>query len=84
MFAVLCSPDDRPQTMSFKAGDTSFAILTKAENIIPAPYMARAKWVLLEKLGALNTKETKAYLTRAHAIVADGLTKKKKQELGLA
>ena len=83
MFAVLCSPGDRPQTMSFKAGDASFEILTKAKNIIPAPYMARMKWVLLEKLDALNTKEMKAYLTHAHALVAEGLSKKKRAALGI-
>jgi predicted DNA-binding protein (MmcQ/YjbR family) len=84
MFAVLCSPGDKPHTMSFKAGDASFDILIKARNIIPAPYMARAKWVNLQRLDALNTKEMKGYLTRAHALVTEGLTKKKRSELGLA
>ena len=83
MFAVMGPPEMRPQTLSFKAGDTSFDILTKAKNIIPAPYLARAKWVNLQKLDALNTKEMKAYLTRAHAIVAQGLTRKAKIELGI-
>ena len=84
MFAVLGPPEMRPQTMSFKTGDDSFAILTREKNIIPAPYLARAKWVQLEKLDALGTKDLKAYLTRAHAIVAAGLTKKKRAELGIA
>lgn len=83
MFAVLCSPGDKPHTMSFKAGDASFDILTKAKDIIPAPYLARMKWVNLQKLDALNTKEIKGYLTRAHALVAEGLSKKKRIELGL-
>jgi predicted DNA-binding protein (MmcQ/YjbR family) len=74
----------RPQTLSFRAGDASFDILIKAENIIPAPYLARAKWVYLQKLDALTTKELKAYLTRAHALVAAGLPKKKRVELGIA
>ncbi|HWA88475.1 MAG TPA: MmcQ/YjbR family DNA-binding protein [Rhizomicrobium sp.] len=83
MFAVLGDQGAKPQTMSFKTGDDSFDILTKAKNIIPAPYMARAKWVMLEKLDALNPKELKAYLTRAHALVASGLTKKKRAALGI-
>jgi len=83
MFAVMGAPEMRPQTLSFKAGDASFDILTKAKNIIPAPYMARMKWVNLQKLDALNTREMRGYLTRAHAIVASGLTKKKQAELGL-
>jgi predicted DNA-binding protein (MmcQ/YjbR family) len=83
MFALMGPPEMKPQTLSFKAGPESFEILTKQKNIIPAPYLARAQWVNLQKLDALTTKELKAYLTRAHAIVAAGLTKKKQVELGL-
>jgi predicted DNA-binding protein (MmcQ/YjbR family) len=43
----------------------------------------RAKWVQLQKLDALSATELKAYLTRAHATVADGLSKKKRAELGI-
>ncbi len=83
MFAVMGPPELRPQTISFKAGEASFDILTKAKNIIPAPYLARARWVNLQKLDALNAKEMKAYLARAHALVAEGLSKKKRAELGV-
>lgn len=83
MFAAMGGPEMRPQSLSFKTAPESFAILTKEKNIIPAPYLARAQWVQLVKLDALGTKELKAYLTRAHAIVAAGLPKKKRQELGI-
>lgn len=69
--------------ISFKTADDSFMMLTKSEGIIPAPYMARAKWVALKKWSALKPTELKAYLTRAHAIVAAGLPKKTQKELGL-
>ena len=82
MFAAMGPPEMRPQSLSFKTDD-SFAILTREKHIVPAPYLARAKWVQLEKLSALGTKELKAYLTRAHALVAAGLTKKRRAELGL-
>jgi predicted DNA-binding protein (MmcQ/YjbR family) len=84
MFAIMGPPEMRPQTLSFKAGADSFAILTEAKNIVPAPYLARAQWVNLQKLDALSTKELKAYLARAHTIVASGLSKKKRIELGIA
>lgn len=83
MFAAMGPPEMRPQSLSFKTSDDSFAILTRARDIIPAPYLARAKWVQLIKLDALSTKELKAYLMRAHAIVAAGLPKKKRVELGI-
>jgi len=84
IFAVLGDQDEKPHTLSFKVSDDSFHILTQLPHIIPAPYLARAKWVYLERLDALGTKELKAYLTRAHALIAAGLPKRKRQELGLA
>jgi len=83
MFAGLRPPGAKQQTISFKAGEDSFAILTAMEGIIPAPYLARAKWVHLDKLSRLPLAELKAYLTRSHALVAAGLTKKARAELGI-
>lgn len=83
IFAILTPPDAKTHTVSFKASEDSFAILTHAEGIVPAPYLQRAKWVKLDRLTRLRPAELKAYLTRAHAIVAAGLTKKARAELGL-
>jgi len=83
MFAMLSGKDDKPYHLYFKAGETSFHILTHVKNIIPAPYFAKSHWVYLERLDALGTKELKAYLARAHALVAAGLSRKKRAELGL-
>jgi predicted DNA-binding protein (MmcQ/YjbR family) len=84
MFAVMGPPDNKLHGLSFKAGESSFAILTKQKGIIPAPYLARAHWVQLERMSALSDKELKAYLSRAHALVAAGLSKKKRAALGIA
>jgi len=85
MFAVIGMHEDKSAAgMSFKASEESFRILTELPGIIPAPYLARAHWVALDKPTRLPAKELRAYLTRAHAIVASGLTKKKQKELGLA
>ena len=70
--------------ISFKADDLSFEVLTKKRGIRPARYLARAKWVALDRLERLPEKELKAYLTRAHGIVAQGLPKKLQKTLGLA
>jgi predicted DNA-binding protein (MmcQ/YjbR family) len=58
--------------------------LTELPGIKPAPYLARAHWVWLDKPTRLPPAELKAYLTRAHAIVASGLPKKKQAAMGLA
>jgi predicted DNA-binding protein (MmcQ/YjbR family) len=83
MFAAISAPQTKPQLVSFKAAPDSFAILTKEKDVIPAPYAARYYWVQLKKLDALGVKELKAYLTRAHAIIAAGLPRKKRAELGM-
>lgn len=68
-------------TLSFKASDESFEILTQIEGIIPAPYLARAKWVKLDRPDWLSDAELKGYLKRAHALVAAGLPKKTQRAL---
>ena len=70
--------------ISFKADDMGFDILTKKRGITPARYLARAKWVSLDTLNRLPDKQLTAYLTRAHAIVASGLSKKLRASLGIA
>jgi predicted DNA-binding protein (MmcQ/YjbR family) len=83
MFAVLGPLESRPHTLSFKASDDSFHILTQENGIIPAPYLARAHWVYLENLRTLKDSELKAYLARAHALIAGGLPKKTRDKLGV-
>ena len=83
MFAVLRAPEAKQQSLSFKAGDDSFAILTQQPGIVPAPYLARAKWVRLDRPSRLKPAELKAYLARAHALVAARLTKKARAALGV-
>lgn len=83
IFAILSPTEERPQTLSFKTSGDSFHILTQLPHIIPAPYLAKSQWVYLERLDALPTKDLKGYLVRAHALIAAGLPKKKRAELGL-
>ena len=83
MFAVLRAPEAKQQSLSFKAGDDSFAILTALPGIVPAPYLARAKWVRLDRPSRLKPAELEAYLARAHALVAARLTKKARAALGV-
>ena len=85
MFAVIGVHDDKSSHgMSFKTSDEIFRILTELPGIKPAPYLARASWIWLDKPTRLPAKELRAYLTRAHALVAAKLPKKTQRELGLA
>jgi predicted DNA-binding protein (MmcQ/YjbR family) len=83
VFAILCPASEKPHHITFKVSEDSFEILTQDPHFVQAPYCAKRKWVSLEKLDALTATELKAYLTRAHALVAAGLTKKAQAELKL-
>jgi len=72
--------DDR---IAFKCSDLSYSLLLEQEGFVPAPYLARAKWIQLHDPAALNREELEAYLVAAHDIVAKGLTKRLRKELGL-
>ncbi len=60
----------------FKAAPESFHILTREPGIGPAPYLARAGWVMVERLDVLPDEHLRAYVGRSHALVAAKLPKK--------
>lgn len=85
MFAMISTAENgKPRGVWFKAGQTSATILTQIDGIEPCPYLARAHWVAMDGLDALTPKELRAYLSRAHVLVAQKLSKKKRSELGIA
>ncbi|UTW56564.1 MmcQ/YjbR family DNA-binding protein [Kordiimonas sp. SCSIO 12610] len=75
--------DGNHSKINFKCSDLSYQILCELEGIIPAPYLARAKWVQVEDDTILDDDTLKSYITEAHEIIAAKLTKKLQKELGL-
>jgi len=65
MFAV-APTEPAPVCVSFKCTDESFAELTERPQIIPAPYMARAKWVALETPEAIDRRELAELLRNSY------------------
>jgi predicted DNA-binding protein (MmcQ/YjbR family) len=84
MFAII-APDEkgRPRRLSFKSAPEHFDALSRSRGFRPAPYLARAKWVALEDPGVLTPDELRAYLKRAHGVIAAALPRKKQNELRL-
>lgn len=74
---------DGEARISFKCSDLSYQILCELDGVIPAPYLARAKWVLVKADSALSDEDVRSYIHDAHAIIAAKLTKKLQRELGL-
>ncbi len=80
MFAV--TPlEPAPVCLSFKASPESFAELTERQNIIPAPYMARAQWVALQTRDALTRDELARLLQESYEMVLAKLPKKMRETL---
>ena len=71
-----------PHSMSFKCTPEKFDELIELEGIIPAPYMARNKWVMLERLDALSDSEIKRLIKISYEMIFAKLTKKAQVELG--
>ncbi|HEX9390694.1 MAG TPA: MmcQ/YjbR family DNA-binding protein [Usitatibacteraceae bacterium] len=83
MFCVAFEDKSKHATVSFKVDDDLFLQYTDRPGFIPAPYMARAKWVQVNDLKAVGDAELKALIKRSHELVCMKLTKKLRAELGL-
>ena len=83
MFAVLHLDDHARTVMSFAAGPEGFAELTECDGIIPAPYLARAHWVALERWSALRDEELETWLRAARDLIAAKLPKRTQAVLAM-
>ena len=66
---------------SFKCDDDDFATLFERDEIIPAPYMAKNKWVMVQNAKALNKKEWEYFVRKSYDLVLAKLPKKVQSEI---
>jgi predicted DNA-binding protein (MmcQ/YjbR family) len=69
IFAML-GLDSVPQRMCFKCSPEKFAELCELEDVRPAPYVGRYKWVMLARLDALRDVELKDSIRQSYEMVA--------------
>jgi predicted DNA-binding protein (MmcQ/YjbR family) len=80
MFAV--TPlEPAPVCLSFKASPEKFAELTERQNIIPAPYLARARWVALQTRDAVAHEELAGLLRESYEMILAKLPKKMQEAI---
>ena len=75
MYLILAT-DHFPVSASFKTSDELFDELPAREGLIPAPYMARHKWVHIDNIDRLSKKEWKMLIDTAYQKVFDKLSVK--------
>ena len=75
IFAILGL--DHPR-LCFKCSPETFSELIEREDIHPAPYVGRYKWVMLDRLNALRWDELQDLIRQSYAMVAAKAPKKKR------
>lgn len=83
MFCVAFADKAGRELVSFKVDDELFLQYTDRPGFIPAPYLARARWVQVNDLKKVSDAELKALIRRSHQLVAAKLTRKLRESLGL-
>src|SRR6476469_7752119 len=66
MFCVTST--EPPHNISLKVNHEDFEELSITPGIIPAPYMARAKWVQVQKHSVWNKNEWERRIHEAHKL----------------
>jgi predicted DNA-binding protein (MmcQ/YjbR family) len=67
--------------LCFKVSPEKFAELTERPGIMPAPYLARAKWIALETKDALPPDELALLLRESYDMVVAKLPRKTREAL---
>ena len=70
-----------PLSVAFKVPDEDFEELSQSDGFLPAPYMARAKWVLVSKPERLSKKEWEIYIRNSYELIKAKLPKKTRENL---
>lgn len=61
--------DAVPPGLCLKCSPERFAELTEIEGIVPAPYLASYKWVLLENLDVLPARDIEDLIAQSYEMV---------------
>lgn len=71
-----------PPKLCFKCTAEAFAELIERENIHPAPYVGRYKWVMLDGLEVLGCDELKEFIRQSYEMVAAKAPKTVSRKVG--
>jgi len=70
--------------LSLKASPESFVELTERPGIIPAPYLARAKWIAIETPNVMSAAEVETLLRTSYHLVVARLPRRTREHLASA
>jgi len=67
----------------FHCGAERFHELLETDGMIPAPHLARAHWVAMERWNVLRPREIEEELRRAHSLIYEKLSRRTKELLAM-
>jgi predicted DNA-binding protein (MmcQ/YjbR family) len=76
MFTVVALDAASANRVAFKCTPEKFEELIELDGIVPAPYMARNKWVSLKRFDALTEAEIKRLIKDSYEMILAKLPKK--------
>lgn len=83
VFALLSRWGGRGEQIVLKCAEETFEILTAMDGIQQAPYFAKRQWVTIASSAGLPQDDIEIYVRRSYKLVAKGLTRKARAELGI-
>lgn len=85
VFAICGWSEGEMPGITFKCSPVTFEVLRDRPGLRPAPYLASRgmNWIQRHGLPGLGDDELRDHLERSYELVAAGLTRKARRELGL-
>jgi predicted DNA-binding protein (MmcQ/YjbR family) len=80
IFAVAALEPEK-HVLSIKCAEEKFSEMIEIPGVVPAPYLARAKWIALESEDAIPHQELRALIHESYDLVVAKLPRKTREEL---
>lgn len=78
---LITAPDKIPHSASFKVTDEIFEELCERDGFMPAPYLARYKWVYVDDINRINRKEWEQIISQSYHLIFNKLPAKLRREI---
>jgi predicted DNA-binding protein (MmcQ/YjbR family) len=79
---LITAPDSIPVSASIKVSEEAFEKLPEKDGFMPAPYLARYKWIFMDDIERLSRREWERYIAEAYQLVGARLPAKTRKLLG--
>jgi predicted DNA-binding protein (MmcQ/YjbR family) len=80
IFAVAALEPER-HVLSIKCAEEKFAEMIETPGVVPAPYLARAKWIAFESENALPHQQLRAMIRESYDLVFAKLSRNLRESL---